>query len=244
MGPTQIVPRLLYRDALLLVIDKPAGVAVHAGPGGGPSLTPSLDSLRFGLPRRPEVAHRLDKDTSGCLALGRHRQALARLGRLFFANRVEKTYWAVVVGGPDADEGAIDLPLAPRSPDPASWLMKADPAGQPALTHWRVLGRSDGLAWLELKPVTGRTHQLRVHCAERGWPILGDGIYGEKRTGGLRLHLHARSLLIPLYPKKPPIAVEAPPPEHIRERLARDFPDALHSADGGERNRVDFPRRR
>jgi tRNA pseudouridine32 synthase / 23S rRNA pseudouridine746 synthase len=220
MGPTEIVPPLLYRDALMLVIDKPAGVAVHPGPGGGPNLTAALDALRFGLPRRPEVAHRLDKETSGCLVLGRHRQALARLGKLFAGNAVEKVYWAVVAGGPGADEGEIDLPLGPRSPDPASWLMKVDPAGQPSLTRWRVLGRRDGLAWLELRPITGRTHQLRVHCAAQGWPILGDGIYGPPSArGGPRLHLHARSVTVPLYPKKPAIAVEAPPPAHMAERL-------------------------
>lgn len=220
MGPTQIVPPVLYRDALLLVIDKPRGVSVHPGPGGGPSLTASLDALRFGLPRRPEAAHRLDRETSGCLALGRHRQALARLGRLFAENRVDKLYWGVVEGGPAADEGEIDLPLAPRSPDPASWLMKPDPGGQPALTRWRVLGRAGGLAWLELRPVTGRTHQLRVHCASAGWPILGDRYYGDGARTGPRLHLHARALAIPLYPKKPPIRVEAEAPNHMRERLA------------------------
>jgi tRNA pseudouridine32 synthase/23S rRNA pseudouridine746 synthase len=215
MGPTQIVPSLLYRDALVLVIDKPAGIAVHAGPGGGPNLTPSLDGLRFGLPRRPEVAHRLDRETSGCLVLGRHRQALARLGKLFSGNKVDKVYWAVVEGGPEADEGAIDLALGPRSPDPKSWTMKVDPAGQPASTRWRVLGRAAGRTWLELRPITGRTHQLRVHCAAQGWPILGDGVYGPAGTSGLRLHLHARSVALPLYPKKPPIRVEAPEPAHM-----------------------------
>jgi tRNA pseudouridine32 synthase/23S rRNA pseudouridine746 synthase len=215
MGPTQIVPSLLYRDALMLVIDKPAGLAVHAGAGGGPNLTASLDSLRFGLPRRPEVAHRLDRDTSGCLVLGRHRQALARLGKLFAHSKVGKTYWAVVEGGPAAAEGEIDLPLGPRSPDPKSWTMRVDPAGQPSLTHWRVLGRAEGRTWLELRPVTGRTHQLRVHCAAQGWPILGDSIYGRVEPSGPLLHLHARSITLPLYPKKPPIGVEAPVPAHM-----------------------------
>ncbi len=221
MGPSEIVPPLLYRDALMLVIDKPAGLAVHPGPGGGPNLTAFLDALRFGLPRRPEVAHRLDKDTSGCLVLGRHRQALIRLGRLFAENRVEKVYWAVIEGGPQAEEGEIDLPLGPRLPDGQSWLMKVDPAGQPSRTGWRVLGRAGGLSWLELRPVTGRTHQLRVHCAAQGWPILGDGIYGGPAgRGGPRLHLHARSVTLPLYPKKPAIHVEAPRPAHMADRLA------------------------
>lgn len=212
--------RLLYRDGLMLVIDKPAGLPVHPGPGGGETLFHHLDSLRFGLPRKPEVAHRLDKDTSGCLILGRHPKALRRLGKLFQNNDIDKTYWAVVEGGPAEDEGEIDLPLAPKSPD-RGWWMKVDPQGQQSLTEWRVLGRTQDsagnkLSLLELKPITGRTHQLRVHCAAMGWPILGDTIYGNApRFTGPGLHLHARSLTIPLYPKKPAIVVEAPVPEHM-----------------------------
>ncbi|MDO9429659.1 MAG: RluA family pseudouridine synthase [Methylobacterium sp.] len=220
---TDIGARLLYRDALVLVIDKPAGLPVHPGPKGGETLTDHLDALRFGLPRRPEAAHRLDRDTSGCLALGRHAKALARLNKLFAASgTVAKTYWAIVEGGPAEDEGRIDLPLARRSDDPRSWWMKTDPAGDPSLTTWRVLGRSPdrSLAWLALSPVTGRTHQLRVHCAAMGWPILGDTIYGTApRSGGPGLQLHARALTLPLYPKKPPIVVEAPAPGHMRGRM-------------------------
>jgi tRNA pseudouridine32 synthase/23S rRNA pseudouridine746 synthase len=116
MNADDIVGRVLYRDALMLIIDKPAGLPVHPGPKGGETLRDHLDALRFGLPRRPEVAHRLDKDTSGCLVLGRHAKALARLGELFKANRVDKRYWAVVEGGPQESAGEIDRPLAPRSP--------------------------------------------------------------------------------------------------------------------------------
>ncbi|KQO57837.1 RNA pseudouridine synthase [Methylobacterium sp. Leaf87] len=220
---TDIGARLLYRDALVLVIDKPAGLPVHPGPKGGETLTDHLDALRFGLPRRPEAAHRLDRDTSGCLALGRHAKALARLNKLFAASgSVGKTYWALVEGGPAQDTGRIDLPLARRSDDPRSWWMKADPCGDPSLTHWQVLGRGDGLAWLALTPVTGRTHQLRVHCAASGFPIVGDPIYGSgPRSGGPGLQLHARALTLPLYPKKPPIVVEAPAPTHMRAGLVR-----------------------
>ncbi|KQP31554.1 RNA pseudouridine synthase [Methylobacterium sp. Leaf469] len=220
---TDIGARLLYRDALVLVIDKPAGLPVHPGPKGGETLTDHLDALRFGLPRRPEAAHRLDRDTSGCLALGRHAKALARLNKLFAASgSVGKTYWALVEGGPAQDTGRIDLPLARRSDDPRSWWMKADPSGDPSLTHWQVLGRGDGLAWLALTPVTGRTHQLRVHCAASGFPIVGDPIYGSgPRSGGPGLQLHARALTLPLYPKKPPIVVEAPAPAHMRAGLVR-----------------------
>jgi tRNA pseudouridine32 synthase / 23S rRNA pseudouridine746 synthase len=219
MKAEEIVSRVLYRDALMLVIDKPAGLPVHPGPKGGETLFHHLDALRFGLPRRPEVAHRLDRETSGCLVLGRHTKALARLGELFARGEVDKVYWAVVEGGPEENEGEIALPLAKKSPE-RGWWMKVDPAGQPSLTTWRVLGRGAGNTLLELRPITGRTHQLRVHCAASGFPVLGDPIYGTApRHGGPGLHLHARSVTVPLYPKKPAITVEAPVPQHMRERV-------------------------
>ncbi len=255
MTPEEMMRRVLYRDGLMLVIDKPAGMAVHRGPKGGASLEDHFDALRYGLPRAPALAHRLDRDTSGCLVLGRHRKALAELGRLFKAGRVGKTYWAVVEGGPETDEGRIDLPLG-RLDATRGWWMKADAAGQPATTLWRVLGREkilsstaelvgapppqpsptrgegalrasvsasdQQLAWLALEPLTGRTHQLRVHCAAMGWPIVGDAIYGNApRSGGPPLHLHAREVVVPLYKKRDPIRVTAPVPAHMNERLAR-----------------------
>src|SRR5271168_1528008 len=107
MNPEQMVSRLLYRDGLMLVIDKPAGLAVHRGPNGCESLEDHFDALRFGLPRAPALAHRLDRDTSGCLVLGRHRKALAQLGKRFKNGEIGKTYWAVVEGAPETDEGVI-----------------------------------------------------------------------------------------------------------------------------------------
>jgi tRNA pseudouridine32 synthase/23S rRNA pseudouridine746 synthase len=261
MTPEQMVSRLLYRDGLMLVIDKPAGLAVHRGPNGGESLEDHFDALRFGLPRAPALAHRLDRDTSGCLVLGRHRKALAKLGRLFKSGAVGKTYWALVEGAPEASEGVIELPLG-RLDETRGWWMKHDPAGQPAVTKWKVLGHSSltspcrgevdlpkagrvevtgadgapypagfavdpspagegaGLTWLALEPLTGRTHQLRVHCAEMGWPILGDAIYGSApRSGEPPLHLHAREVIVPLYKNRAPIAVTAPVPPHMYGRL-------------------------
>jgi tRNA pseudouridine32 synthase/23S rRNA pseudouridine746 synthase len=229
----EIVARLLYRDGLMLVIDKPAGIAVHKGPKASQeskSLEDYFPALRFGLPRAPALAHRLDRETSGCLVLGRHRKALAELGRLFKTGQVGKTYWAIVEGGPSQEEGRIDVPLG-RKDATRGWWMKHDPAGQPATTTWRVLGRpsedrtaeglaSENLSWLALEPHTGRTHQLRVHCAVMGWPILGDGIYGSAaRTGGPGLHLHAREVVVPLYKNRPPITISAPVPLHMQERL-------------------------
>jgi tRNA pseudouridine32 synthase / 23S rRNA pseudouridine746 synthase len=220
MNPEDIVSRLLYRDGLMLVIDKPAGFAVHRGPNGGESLKDYFGALRFGLPRAPALAHRLDRDTSGCLVLGRHRKALAQLGRLFKSGAIDKTYWAVVEGVPGADAGVIELALGPLDAT-RGWWMKHDPKGQPAVTKWKVLGRAGKLTWLALEPVTGRTHQLRVHCAEMGWPILGDAIYGTApRKGGPMLHLHAREIVVPLYKNRPPIRVTAPVPPHMRAALA------------------------
>ena len=221
-----MVSRLLYRDGLVLVIDKPAGFAVHRGPKGGESLEDYFGALRFGLPRAPALAHRLDRDTSGCLVLGRHHKALAQLGKLFKIGAIDKTYWTVVEGGPDADQGEIALPLG-RLDVSRGWWMKHDPAGQPAVTKWQVMGRNplgEGklLAWLALEPLTGRTHQLRVHCAAMGWPILGDAIYGNApRQGGPPLHLHARDIVVPLYKNRPPVGATAPVPEHMRMALAR-----------------------
>jgi RluA family pseudouridine synthase len=220
LSPAELEHRILHRDGLVLVLDKPAGLPVHAGPKGGPNLELYLDALRFGLPRPPALAHRLDRDTSGCLVLGRHPKALRRLGRLFAEGKVQKTYWAIVQGRPEAAEGRIDLPLAKRSAL-RGWWMKVDPVGQPAVTLWRVLGTADGLAWLELRPLTGRTHQIRVHLEALGCPVLGDPVYGRDRqpTPLPPLHLHARAIVLPLSEHRPPLAVTAPPPAHMLEAL-------------------------
>ncbi len=202
----------------MLVIDKPAGIPVHAGPRGGPNLEAGFGALRFGLPRPPALAHRLDRDTSGCLVLGRHPKALRRLGRLFAEGKVEKTYWAVVAGIPAEPSGVIDAPLK-KETRRSGWRMEVDPAGQRAVTEYRVLGTAEGRAWLELKPRTGRTHQIRVHCAALRCPVVGDTTYGG--PAGVPLQLHARAISIPLYPARPAIAVTAPVPAHMLAALAR-----------------------
>ena len=223
MNPEEIISRLIHRDGMMLIIDKPAGLPVHRGPKGGENLEDSFEALKFGLPRRPSLAHRLDKDTSGCLVLGRHRKALERLMKLFKAGAIEKTYWAVVEGEPEADEGLIDLALG-RLDATRGWWMKHDPAGLPSQTRWRVLGRgADGagkpLAWLALSPLTGRTHQLRVHCATMGFAILGDPIYGSGTADGPPLHLHAREITVPMAKNGPPTTAVAPVPAHMQAML-------------------------
>ncbi len=211
--PPWLQARILHLDADLLVLDKPAGLPVSARQGE--TLEAWLPALRLGKKRLPQPAHRLDTDTAGCLALGRTAPMLARLNALFAARQVGKTYWAVVRGDPAADSGVVEAPLAKVSSALRGWRMQVDPKGDPARSAWRVLGRGAGLAWLELVPETGRTHQLRVHCAHLGCPILGDVMYGGGDAGGL--HLLARGLTLPL---EPTLHFAAPVPAHMRAAMA------------------------
>jgi RluA family pseudouridine synthase len=206
---------LLLRDDVL-VLDKPAGLPVHRGPRGGASLEDWLEKLRMGKRHLPQPAHRLDTDTAGCLVLGRTKPALAALGRIFAEGLARKTYWAVVRGGPAQEDGVIDAPLRKTSSAARGWRMEVAADGQQAVTRWRVLGHGEGTTWLELSPLTGRTHQLRVHCAAAGFPILGDPVYGAGEAGGL--HLLARAIDLPL---DPPVQAQAAVPGHMRAVLGR-----------------------
>lgn len=212
--PGWLRDRILHLDPEVMVLDKPAGLPVSAR--SGESLEGFLPALRLGKKRDPQPAHRLDTDTAGCLVLGRTAPMLARINALFAARRVEKTYWAVVRGGPAGESGVVEAPLRKVSSAARGWRMAVDPAGDPARSPWRVIGRGGGLALLELTPETGRTHQLRVHCAHLGCPILGDSLYGGGDAGGL--HLLSRAIALPL---DATLRVEAPVPDHMRAAVAR-----------------------
>jgi tRNA pseudouridine32 synthase/23S rRNA pseudouridine746 synthase len=212
--------RVLYRDDLIIVLDKPQGIPVHPGPRGGPSLEDYFGDLTFDYHHPPHLAHRLDRDTGGCLILGRNRKALQKLGRLFETKRIGKTYWALVHGGPKEDSGVVDGWLE-KVKTPKGWYMKTsgeNANAQTAVTDWKVLKRGEKTSWLELSPRTGRTHQIRVHCLHLGCPIIGDWVYGPPAAEGETLpllHLHARSVEIPLYEGKPPLHITAEAPDYF-----------------------------
>nr|WP_294504333.1 RNA pseudouridine synthase [uncultured Rhodopila sp.] len=207
-------PARLFQDQRFVVIDKPPGLPVHAGPSGGPSVEDVFAQFS-GRKDGPWLAHRLDASTSGCLVIALRKAALIAAQALFASGSVRKTYWAVVEGAVNATDGTVSAPLR-KITDRTGWRMVADPgSAQPAITDWRVLGNGGGLTWLELRPRTGRTHQIRVHCAMLGTPILGDERYG---TGGGGLHLLARAIHLPL---DPPVDATARPPPHMLAALTQ-----------------------
>jgi 23S rRNA pseudouridine955/2504/2580 synthase len=224
---------VIYRDEQVIVLNKPPGLPVQGGPGITKHLDGMLDALRFGSDQRPRLVHRLDRDTSGVLVLARTPGVAAKLAAAFRTREVEKTYWAVVAGRPVPVEGRIDMPLkragGPRGEHtvPAA---RDDKEGARAVTDFQTLDHAaQKLAWLELKPLTGRTHQLRVHCVAIGAPILGDVKYAEPDQNGAgsaiveglpeQLHLHARALRLP-HPAGGFLEVEAELPAHMRETFA------------------------
>ena len=219
---------VIYRDAEVLVLDKPHGLPVQGGPGITRHLDGMLDALQFDALERPRLVHRLDRDTSGVLVLARTVGSAAKLAAAFRGRDVEKTYWAVVLGEPTPPAGRIDMALVrqggPRGERTAP-AEKGDRTAARATTDFKIIDAvRRRAAWLELKPLTGRTHQLRVHCAEAlGCPILADGKYGGQAAHleGLpeQLHLHARALRLP-HPSGGWIEVAAPLPPHMKETFA------------------------
>ena len=222
---------VIYRDEQIIILNKPHGLPVQGGPGITRHLDGMLDALRFGSPHRPRLVHRLDRDTSGALLIARSPGIAAKLAASFRTRAVTKTYWAVVAGRPVPVEGRIDLPLiriggGPRGERSAPGDRKDKDAAH-AITDYRTLDNAgQKLAWLELQPLTGRMHQLRVHCLAIGAPILGDVKYhepdqnnaGSAIVDGLppELHLHARALELP-HPAGGTLLVEAELPPHMKE---------------------------
>jgi 23S rRNA pseudouridine955/2504/2580 synthase len=225
---------VLHRDDAVIVLNKPPGLAVQGGTGTERHLDGLLDALRFGSDVRPRLVHRLDKETSGVLVLARTVTAAAFLTRAFREKATRKIYWAIVVGLPKLRQGRIDLALA-KLPGREGERVRADvEEGKRAITYYQVVDSvGSSASWLALLPVTGRTHQLRAHCAAIDTPILGDAKYGAAAvhlTGvpdAKRLHLHARSLSIP-HPLGDTLRVTAPLPGHMRRSWEFfGFPDDI-----------------
>jgi len=219
---------VLHRDEAVIVLNKPPGLAVQGGTRTGHHIDGLLDALRFGHAERPRLVHRLDKDTSGVLVIARTAVGAAFLTRAFREKTTRKIYWALAVGLPKPMQGRISMALSKR-PGPersgqSGERVRADPdEGKPAITYYRVVDSiGERASWLALLPVTGRTHQLRVHCAAIGTPILGDGKYGgaASQLAGVpnsgHLHLHARALSIP-HPQGGILRVTAPLSPHMRQ---------------------------
>lgn len=216
---------VLHRDDHIIVLNKPPGLAVQGGTGTTRHVDGLLEALRFGAAERPRLVHRLDKDTSGLLVLGRTRAAAAALTRAFRSRETRKLYWALVVGVPPQREGVVRAPLS-KAPGAVEKMVVDTESGQSAFTDFRVVeSAAKVVAWLALEPRTGRTHQLRVHCAVLGTPILGDGKYGgaEAQLQGQgisrKMHLHARALSLP-HPAGGTFAIAAPLPPHMAESFA------------------------
>jgi len=217
---------VLYRDDLAIAVNKPPGLAVQGGTRTSRHLDGMLDALRFGSSERPRLVHRLDRDTSGVLVLARSAAAAAALARAFRQRSARKLYWAVTVGCPTPRAGTIDVALTKGAAQGGERMVAAGrvdgaDGGRRAITHYRVVEQAGKEAALvALTPLTGRTHQLRVHMSERGTPILGDGKYGGRGAflpgRACALHLHARRLVLPVEGRAT-LDVTAPPPAHMVE---------------------------
>lgn len=224
--------RILYRDDWLIALDKPAGLAVQGGTGQSRHLDAMLDALRFDAEEAPRLVHRLDMDTSGVLLLARTVAAARALTAMFKGKDVRKLYWAAVAGVPRPPRGKIDLPLRKQTGRRGEQVAGDLADGKPALTLYQLAARrGDNAAWLVLLPVTGRTHQLRSHCAALGHPILGDGKFGGKaaflpaRAGRgqwpARLQLHAREIALPHPSDGTTFRITAPLPPHMADLWVR-----------------------
>ena len=222
-----LADHILYFDSEALIVDKPAGLPVDAPRDGGLSVDNHLQALMLGYREWPRAVHRLDRDTSGCLMLGRSIKAHKRLSDAFAAGLVTKRYLAIIDGVPDGESGSIDMALSKVSSAAEGWKMVAAAPGaagaKAASTLWEVMAVADGRALVAFRPATGRTHQLRVHAASGlGHAIVGDPIYGAAHPAGMMLHAANLALV---RDGKSPIAAHAPFPARFAALGFRD-PDA------------------
>ncbi len=217
-----LIDNVIFKNSDILVINKPAGLPVQGGSGIKLCLDDMLDCLKFEKEERPKLVHRLDKDTSGVLLLARRPAAAANMAELFRSKQTEKVYWAVIVGVPKEKEGKISNKIMKASTGSGKEKVSSSEDGKQATTYYRVLDTAGKeFSLVELIPITGRTHQLRVHMSEAGTPILGDGKYGGKlafaNNTNKSMHLHARKLTIPYENKT--LKFEAELPGHIISTL-------------------------
>jgi len=227
LSPDQIAyarDMVIHRDRSALVLNKPPGLATQGGTGTTEHVDGLLDALQDEAEGRPKLVHRLDKDTSGVLLVARNARAAAYFAKSFSGRAARKTYWALVVGVPSIDDGTIDLPIA-KQPGTGGEKMHVDEEnGQLARSRYRTVERAGNrCAWVELQPHTGRTHQLRVHMAAIGHPIVGDGKYGGAAaflTGGIsrKMHLHARRIRVD-HPDGGRLDATAELPAHFAESM-------------------------
>ncbi len=217
-----LAPWVVYDDEDLFIINKPAKFAVQGGSGIGLNIDKLLEAMAVEGGDRPRLVHRLDQDTSGCLIVARSRPITVKMTELFRNRSVAKTYWAVVEGIPKPTQGRITLPLKPYNAGNGEKKMMVttaqDKDGQRAETVYSVVDKAHKrVAWVSLKPVTGRTHQLRVHMAAIETPIIGDRKYGEEFHGEdwAQLHLHARRVQFPHPRTGKTVDATAPLPEHM-----------------------------
>jgi 23S rRNA pseudouridine955/2504/2580 synthase len=227
---------VIHRDPAAIVVNKPPGLATQGGTRTERHLDGLLDALQFEAEGRPKLVHRLDKDTSGALVLARSARAAAFFAKSFSSRTARKVYWAIIAGVPSIEDGMIELPIAKQPGTGGEKMYVDEKEGLPARTRYRVIERAGNrAAFVELQPLTGRTHQLRVHMAAIGHPIVGDGKYGGPDaflTGGVsrKMHLHARRIRID-HPDGGQIDQRAELPRHFAESLEHlGFDPALGDA--------------
>ncbi|CAI3941738.1 23S rRNA- or tRNA-specific (RluA) (PDB:2I82) [Commensalibacter communis] len=206
---------ILFQNNHYIIINKPAGMPVynnkHTTQQSVEDFFPMMSKRKDG----PWLVHRLDQDTAGCLVIALRKQALIDAQHCFETKQVTKIYWAIVQGKPQENYGKIDTPLLKITKN-KQWSMQANPTGQSASTQWKLLGSNGHISCLELKLLTGRTHQARAHCAILGHPIIGDTIYNSKGDKERYLYLFSREISLPL---SPPLSAIAEPPKHMISEL-------------------------